>query len=296
MEKLPLPKNIEYKELKKNKTQIIIGPLFPGYGITIANSLRRVLLSSLTGAAITKVKIKGASHEFSTLPYLREDIVELILNIKKIRLKLFSDEPVKLKLKVKGEKEIKAGDIDKNAQAEIANPELIIGHLTNKKAELDIEFTAEKGRGYITVESKSETEILSPNEISIDSLFSPIVNVSFNVEAVRVGKRTDYEKLSMKVETDGTISPEEALSKTIKVLINHLSLIAKEEKPKKEKKTTKAKTVKKTAKKTVKKTTKTMIVKKTAKRTAFAKGGSAPGGKKVTKKPAKRIGKKKTKK
>ncbi len=138
MEKIPVPTKIEYKELKENQTQITIEPLFPGYGITIANPLRRVLLSSLTGAAITKIKIKGANHEFSTLKNVKEDVVELILNIKKIRLKLFTEEQIKLKLKVSGEKEVVAGDIEKNAEAEITNPELILAHITDKKGELEI--------------------------------------------------------------------------------------------------------------------------------------------------------------
>ena len=254
MENIPLPKDIEYKEIKDNKTQIIIGSLFPGYGITIANSLRRVLLSSLSGAAITKVKIKGASHEFSTLDHLKEDIVELILNIKKIRLKVFSDEVIKLKLK----------DIEKNAQVEITNPDLILGHLTDKKAELEIEFTAENGRGYVTIENKID-QALASNEISIDSYYSPIVNVSFGIEAVRVGKRTDYEKLKMKVETDGSLSPQEAISKATKVLMDHFSLIYQEEKPVKKlkaKKTVKKVIAKKVAKKTVKKATKKPATKK----------------------------------
>ncbi len=224
MENIPLPKNIEYKKINENKTQIIIQPLFPGYGITIANSLRRVLLSSLSGAAITKVKIKGVSHEFSSLDYLKEDIVELILNIKKIRLKVFSDDPIKLKLNAKGEKTVKAGDIDKNAQIEIANPELVLAHLTDKKAELEIELTAENGYGYVTVENRANKSV-SANEINIDSFYSPIVNVSFGIEAIRVGKRTDYEKLKMKVETDGTISPKDAILKATKILIDHFSLI-----------------------------------------------------------------------
>ena len=264
MENIPLPKDIEYKEIKDNKTQIIIGSLFPGYGITIANSLRRVLLSSLSGAAITKVKIKGASHEFSTLDHLKEDIVELILNIKKIRLKVFSDEVIKLKLKVKGEKVVKAQDIEKNAQVEITNPDLILGHLTDKKAELEIEFTAENGRGYVTIENKID-QALASNEISIDSYYSPIVNVSFGIEAVRVGKRTDYEKLKMKVETDGSLSPQEAISKATKVLMDHFSLIYQEEKPVKKlkaKKTVKKVIAKKVAKKTVKKATKKPATKK----------------------------------
>ncbi len=229
MEKIPLPNKIEYKEAKKNQTQITIEPLFPGYGITIANPLRRVLLSSLTGAAITKIKIKGIRHEFSSLPGVKEDMVELILNIKKIRIKTFNDEPVQLILKAKGEKQITAGDIEKNAQGEVVNPDLVLAHLTDKNAELEIEFTVERGKGYVTVEEKINEESLAVDEISIDSLFTPIVNVSFNIEAVRVGKITNYEKLVMKIETDGTISPKEAFSNASKILIDHFELLTGEE-------------------------------------------------------------------
>ena len=260
MEKIPLPNKMEYKEVKKNQTQITIEPLFPGYGITIANPLRRVLLSSLTGAAITKIKIKGIKHEFSSLPYLKEDIVDFILNVKKIRIKMFQDEPIVLTLKTKGEKELTAGDISKNAQAEVVNPELVLGHLTDKSAEIEIDFTVERGKGYVTVEEKPN-EDLAVDEISIDSLFTPIVNVSFNIEAVRVGKITNYEKLVMKVETDGTVTPKEAFSNASKILIDHLSLLHGEdynleleeeekaeeiieEKPVKEKKEKKEKSVK----------------------------------------------------
>jgi len=226
MENLPLPKLIEYKDLKENKAQIKIEPLFPGYGITIANPLRRVLISSLIGAAITKIKIKGVNHEFSTLPYLKEDIVEFILNVKKIRMKIFADEPIKLKLKKKSEGPITAGDIEKNAQLEIVNPNLILGHLTDKKADFEMELTAEKGRGYVTVEDRGEKESAELGEIIIDSIFSPIVNVSFTIEEVRVGKMTDYEKVTIKVETDGSLSPKEAIDKSVQILLDHFSFIA----------------------------------------------------------------------
>lgn len=225
MENIPLPKIIEYKNIKENKTQVKIEPLFPGYGITIANPLRRVLISSLIGAAITKIKIKDINHEFSTLPGIKEDMVEIILNIKKIRMKMFSDEPIKLKLKVKGETEIKAGDIEKNAQVEIANPDLIIAHMTDKKAEFEMELTVEKGMGYISVEDREDKNSAEPGEILVDALFSPIVNVSFTVEEVRVGKITDYEKVEMKIETDGTITPKEALKKSVKLIIDHFKFI-----------------------------------------------------------------------
>lgn len=283
MDNIALPQKIEYRKVKDNQKEIIIEPLFPGYGITIANSLRRVLLSSLVGSAITKVKIKDVSHEFSTLPYLKEDVVELILNIKKIRVKSYSDEPIKFRLKVTGEKEVKAGDIEKNAQIEIVNPDLIIANLTDKKAELDIEFTAEKGRGYVMVEEKSGYEDLAVNEISLDSLFSPIVNVSFSVEAVRVGKKTDYEKLVMKVETDGSIQPEEAILRSIKILMSHFALIDQKE-PEIEKSERAEKKVKEKKEKTEEKT---KVEKSTSTKATIDKKASVDKKEKVEKKEKK---------
>ncbi len=225
MENIPLPKNIEYKEINENKAQITLEPLFHGYGITIANPLRRVLLSSLPGSAVTKIKIKGANHEFSTLPFVKEDLVEMILNIKRLRIKMFSDEPVKLQLSAKGEKIVKASEIEKNANAEIVNKDLTIATLTDKKAELDIEFTIERGMGYVSVEDRGDKNDVEPGEISIDSLFTPIVNVSFGIEEVRVGKITDYEKLAMKIETDGTINPREALDRSLNIILDHFNFI-----------------------------------------------------------------------
>lgn len=234
MENIPLPKKIAFKKINENKAQVTIEPLFPGYGITIANPLRRVLLSSLPGSAVTKIKIKGANHEFSTLPYVKEDLVEMILNIKRLRVKTFSEEPVKLSLSVKGEKIVHAGDIEKNANAEVVNKDLVIATLTDKKAELDIEFTVEKGMGYVSVEDRGDKSIIEPGEISIDSLFTPMVNVSFGIEEIRVGKITDYEKLAMKIETDGTIDPKEALEKSLKIILDHFTFIKNGEDEKEE--------------------------------------------------------------
>lgn len=225
MENIPLPKNIEYKEINENKAQITLEPLFHGYGITIANPLRRVLLSSLPGSAVTKIKIKGANHEFSTLAFIKEDLVEMILNIKRLRIKMFGDEPIKLQLSAKGEKVVKASEIEKNANAEIVNKDLVIATLTDKKAELDIEFTVERGMGYVSVEDRGDKNDIEPGEISIDSLFTPIVNVSFGIEEIRVGKITDYEKLAVKIETDGTINPKEALDKSLNIILDHFNFI-----------------------------------------------------------------------
>lgn len=195
-----------------------------GFGLTLGNGLRRVLFSSLPGAAITRVKIKGVSHEFTTLPGLIEDIIELTLNFKKVRFKFFADEPQILILKEKGEKEVKAGDIKGNSQVEIVNPELHLASLTDKKAELEIEFTVEKGLGYLPV-SERKFERLPVGAIMIDAIFSPIVKVNFSVENMRVGERTDYNRLKMEIETDGSITPTQALRKSAVILKDHFEKI-----------------------------------------------------------------------
>lgn len=224
---IPLPNNLEISEIKGNKATIAIEPCYPGYGVTLGNSLRRVLLSSIDGAAISSVSIEGSQHEFSTLPNVKEDLVEIVLNLKKIRLKVFSDEPVLLKLSVSGEKVVKAGDIEKNSDVEIASPEAVIATLTSKDAKLDMEFIAAQGRGYVTVEDRAK-EKADVGWIMIDAFYSPVVSVGFEIENIRVGDRTDYERLLLKMETDGTISPKEVLSKASEILVNHFTFILDE--------------------------------------------------------------------
>lgn len=221
---IPLPKKIEYHKLGENKSEIIIEPCYPGYGVTLANSLRRILLSSLEGAAVTAFKIKAVQHEFSTIPYVKEDVVEIILNLKKLRLKLFSDEPLKLELNVKGEKKITAADITPNSQVEIINKNLLIATLTDKKAVFEMEIFVSKGRGYVTVESQ-EKEKLEIGTIAIDSLYSPVVNVGFEIENVRVGQKTDFEKIILTIETDGSTTPQMALEQSAKILVDHFQQI-----------------------------------------------------------------------
>lgn len=201
--------------------------LYTGFGLTLGNALRRALFSSLPGAAITQVKIKGVKHEFTTLPGVSEDIVELTLNFKKIRFKFFADEPQILTLKAKGEKEVKAGDIKFNPQVEIVNPELHLATLTDKKAELEIEFTVEKGLGYSPV-AERKFERLPIGTIVIDAIFSPVTKVNCSVENMRVGERTDFNRLKVEIETDGSISPSQALQETVNVLKDHFDKISKE--------------------------------------------------------------------
>ena len=221
---ISLPTKLEIQDAKGNMTTATLEPCYPGYGVTLGNSLRRVLLSSIEGSAITSIKVSGAQHEFSTLPNVKEDLIELVLNIKKIRLKSFSDEPVILKLSVKGEKKVTAGDIEKNAQVEVINSETEIVTLTSKDASLEMELVVEKGRGYVTVEDRSKEKV-DIGTILVDSLYSPLVRVGFEIENVRVGDRTDYERLVLKIETDGSITPQEALNQASQILVDHFQFV-----------------------------------------------------------------------
>lgn len=235
------------------KATFEISPLYPGYGMTIGNSLRRVLISSLGGASITSVKIKGVLHEFSTIPDVVEDVIEIILNLKKVRFKLFSDEPVTLTLKASGEGEVTAEDIKVTADAEVINPDQHIATIANKKGEVEMEIKIEKGIGYVPSDQREKTK-LGVGVIAIDGIFTPIRSVNFRVENIRVDQRTDYNRAILEVETDGSISPEEAVQQASKILIDHFSIISNIEIPKELPKPAK-KTVKKTA--VSKKTTKT---------------------------------------
>lgn len=226
MESLLLPNKIVYHPDAHNPHlgSFVIEPCYYGYGTTLGNAIRRVLLSSLPGAAVTSLKITGADHEFSTISGVKEDVVELILNFKMLRMKVFSEEPVILKLHVKGEKVVTAADIEKNAQVEIVNKDLVLANLTDSKAELDIEITVAQGRGYVSTDAR-EKEKLDIGTVAIDSIFTPIVNVGFSVEHTRVGQITNFDKLTLVVETDGTITPEEAFTHAVDTLISHFQLI-----------------------------------------------------------------------
>jgi DNA-directed RNA polymerase subunit alpha len=221
---ISLPTSFEIKETKDSRAQLVIEPCYPGYGVTLGNALRRVLLSSIEGAAITSFKLKGAHHEFSSLPMVKEDLVEIILNLKQVRVKLFSDEPATITLKVKGEKSVTAADIQKNSLVEIANPQQLILTTTDPKADVEMEMTIKKGYGYITVEER-EKEKVDIGTIMIDAIYSPVTNVGFEIENMRVGERTDYERLILKIETDHTISPRHALERTAQILVEHFSLL-----------------------------------------------------------------------
>jgi DNA-directed RNA polymerase subunit alpha len=200
--------------------------LYAGYGLTVGTALRRALLSSLPGAAVTEIKIKNIQHEFSTMPGLKEDIVELALNFKKLYFRLHVDEPQVLLLKLKGEKEITAGDIEVNSNVEIINPEAVLGHLTAKDAEIEIEVKVERGLGYVAVDARKSEGRLPIGTIAIDSIFTPVLKVNYTIEDMRVGDRTDYNRLRFEVTTNGTISPSSALHKASNILKDHFEKVS----------------------------------------------------------------------
>lgn len=201
-----------------------ISELYPGYGITLGNALRRVLLSSLEGAAATSIKIKGVPHEFSTLPNIKEDIVEISLNIKQIRFKLSGDEPQTAFLKISGQKKVTSKDIKGPSQLEVVNKNIHIATLTNKEALLDMEIVVEKGIGYVLAEErKSAKEKLPIGTITLDANFSPIRKVHYEIENMRVGEKTDYNRLRVFVETDGSITPQDAFFKSTEMLSKQFS-------------------------------------------------------------------------
>ena len=201
-----------------------IDGLYPGYGHTLGNSIRRIILSSLPGAAITRVKIDGVSHEFSSIEGIKEDVITIILNLKRVRIKMLTDEPQILILKARGIKDIIAGDIEHPGQVEILNPDLSIAHLTNKNSDLNIEMTVERGLGYVPKDI-IEKDRVDIGSITLDAIFTPIRRVNYEVENMRVGDRTDFNRLKIFIETNGTILPNEALAKSIEIMIHQLKAI-----------------------------------------------------------------------
>jgi len=224
MEPIRLPTKIELTPgAEKHQATLVVEPCFQGYGTTLGNALRRVLLSSLPGAAVTAVKITGAQHEFSTLPNIKEDVLELILNLKQLRLRVHSDEPVRLTLKKTGEGKVKAKDIQPNSEVEIANPELHIATITDENGELEMEIFCAKGRGFVTTEDRGKEKEIGV--IAIDSIFTPVRNVGYQVVDTRVGQITNFDKLILTVETDGTITAKDAIEQATKLLLEHFELL-----------------------------------------------------------------------
>ena len=219
-----LPSKPRVVEEKTNYAQYEIDGLYPGYGHTLGNSLRRIILSSLPGAAVTSVKIEGVSHEFSTIEGVKEDVINIILNLKKVRFQVSSDEPQTISLKVKGIKDVTAADFKLPGQVTISNTDLPILSITSKDTEIDMEIKVEQGIGFVPKEAlqKDRVEIGS---IALDAAFSPITLANYDVEKMRVGDRTDFDKLKLFIKTDGTITPKAALEKSIEIMITQLKSI-----------------------------------------------------------------------
>jgi DNA-directed RNA polymerase subunit alpha len=219
---LVLPK-IETEASSKSFGRFLIGPLESGYGITLGNALRRVLLSSLNGAAVTSIRVTGVHHEFSDIPHVREDMTALILNVKQLRLKMHQNESARLRVEIKGEGVVTAGDFDVPPHVEIVNPDLYLLTADSAEAELDMELVVQMGRGYSPAEERGKLPI---GEIPVDAIFSPIRKANYVVERARIGQATDYDRLRMDITTDGTLLPHDSLSEAAKILVQHFTLIA----------------------------------------------------------------------
>ncbi|MBN1317619.1 MAG: DNA-directed RNA polymerase subunit alpha [Anaerolineales bacterium] len=224
MANLVLPKiEVDHDVKTKKYGRFIIGPLESGYGITIGNALRRVLLSSLVGAAVTSVRVSDVPHEFSDIPHAREDMTQLILNVKQLRLKMTDCETARLRLEVQGEGVVTAADVQLPPEVEIINPDLYLLTLDSEDARFEMELTVEKGRGYSPANERGR---LSIGEIPVDSIFSPIKRINYDVERARVGQMTNYDRLILEIWTDGTLRPDEALAQSGQILVTHLRLVA----------------------------------------------------------------------
>ncbi|MEK7111191.1 MAG: DNA-directed RNA polymerase subunit alpha [Patescibacteria group bacterium] len=205
-----------------NEGAITFEPLRQGFGHTLGVALRRVMLSGLTGAAVTKIKIKGATHQFTTLKGMNEDVVELVLNIKQIKLAYAGDKPEAIYLQVTGDKEVTAADLEVPATVKIANPELVLASLSDKKSKLSAELTVETGTGYLSAEEQGKQKL---GVIPVDASFSPVSSVFYKIESTRVGRRTDFDKLIMTVKTNGTIAPKDAVTEAAKILVENFQQV-----------------------------------------------------------------------
>lgn len=221
---IPLPLTPKVIEKKDNSALIELEALYPGYGVTIGNALRRVMLSSIEGAAVTQINIKGVPHEFSTIPGVMEDVITIMLNIKQLRFKMTGDEAQVCVLKAKGESEVTGKDLEVPSQLELTNPGQHIASLTAKNSKLEIEIKVEKGTGYSSKDSRSTKAKLEIGVIPMDALYTPVKKVGFKVQNMRVGDRTDFDKIIFDIETDGTIRPEDAFTQASEILVNHFSM------------------------------------------------------------------------
>lgn len=226
MQTISLPKNPKYIEIDEHSGKFVIEGCYPGYGTTLSNAMRRVLLSSLEGIAVTSVKIKGVLHEFSTIDGVMEDVVQIILNLKKVRFKMHGEEPIKVSLNHKGEGKVTAKEIKCPSSVEAINTNQLIATITDRKTEISMELEIGKGLGYVPVEQQ-EREEKEVGVIAMDAVYTPIRRVNYDVENMRVGKRTDYDKITLKIITDGSISPQEAFKKAVQILVDQFSALFK---------------------------------------------------------------------
>ena len=224
MQTVSIPQKPKYTPIDEKSGKFEILGCYPGYGMTLGNALRRVLLASLEGAAVTSVKIKGVSHEFSTMDGVMEDAVQIILNLKKIRFKMHSEEPVKVSLKFKGEGKVTAKEIKCPSSVEVVNTDQIIATVTDKKVEFELELEISRGLGYVPIDQQNRPE-KEIGVIAIDAVYTPIRRVNYEVENMRVGKRTDYNKITLEIATDGSITPEEAFKKAVTILVEQFSVL-----------------------------------------------------------------------
>ncbi|MBD3281998.1 MAG: DNA-directed RNA polymerase subunit alpha [Candidatus Portnoybacteria bacterium] len=244
--KIPLPQKPKITKKEENRAIIKIDGCYPGYGLTLANALRRVLLSSLPGVAITAIKIKGVSHEFAGIPNVLENVIKVILNLKNVRFKINSLEalPMKLELKAKGKGEVKAKEIKTPSEVEVVNKDAYIATITDSKGKLEIEIEIDSGLGHISAEARKKKK-LEIGAIATDAIFTPIKKINYEVENMRVGDRTDFNRVVLDVETDGSITPEEAFNKSVGTILEQFGILQTEKKETKTKKPTKKSTTKK---------------------------------------------------
>ena len=219
------PKLSSTKANGKNSTIFVIEPLHTGYGNTLGNSLRRVLLSSINGAAIVAFRVEGAQHEFTTLPGVKEDVVEIMMNLKAIALRLHSDEPIEVSLDKKGAGVVTAGDISPNAELEVVDPLAVICTIDDPKGKVKFDLVIDAGRGYLTAEESAVARLHS-DMIALDAMYSPVTRVRYKVESTRVGHMTDLDKLTLTIDTDGSISPKDAFEEAAAILVNQYQALA----------------------------------------------------------------------
>ncbi len=225
MQSISLPQKPKFIGIDEKTGKFEIEGCYPGYGTTLGNALRRVLLSSLPGSAVTSVKIKGVTHEFSTVPHVLEDVIQIILNLKQVRFKSFKEEPVMVSLKAKGEKAVNAGMIECPSDVEIINKSAHIATITSLKGEIKMDIEVSSGIGYVPVEQQEKTE-KEIGVIAVDAVYTPVRRVNYLVENMRVGKKTDYERITLEITTDGSITPEDAFTKAVAILSDQFQAIS----------------------------------------------------------------------